>query len=166
MNLVRRGRCWKVGDDISNDQLLSSRFVFDYNLDILTKNCLVDVIPEFPARVREGDVVLAGHRFGHGSLHIHPFLGLEKLGVGVLCGSMPRGAFRLAVYAGVPLLTGCQEIYVASQDGDELEVDFGTGHIHNCTRDVRVRVEPLSPFLLDIVQAGGGIGFIQRSAAR
>ena len=91
---VLRGRCWKLGDSVSNDQLIASKFVFDYDLAILTKHIMADVIPEFASQAKAGDVIVAGENFAHGSLHIHPFLALKAMGVGP---EIAKGAMRLSI---------------------------------------------------------------------
>lgn len=162
---ISRGRCWKLGDSVSNDQLIASKWVFDYDLAILTKNIMVDVVPEFPSVAKAGDFIVAGESFAHGSLHIHPFLALKAMGIGVMCKSMPRGSFRLAIYAGVTLLTDCGDAYDLVEDGDEIEVDPIKGRLRNLSRTGDAAVPPLPAFLADIVSAGGGVGYIRRSVA-
>lgn len=162
---VLRGRCWKLGDSISNDQLMASRFVFDYDLSILTKNIMADVVPDFAAEAKSGDFILAGENFAHGSLHIHPFLALKEMGVGIMCRSMPRGAFRLAIYAGVTLLIGCGAVHDVVSDGEEIEVDPARGLVCRLCDGTTIQVEPLSPFLAEIVAAGGGVGYIRKTMA-
>lgn len=162
MSGVSQGRCWKIGHHVSNDQLLSSRFVFEYDLDILSAHCMEDVVPDFPAAAVAGDIVLAGRGFGHGSLHIHPFLAFKAMNVGVLFVSMPRSAFRLAVFAGTRLLQVEETAYDAIADGQELSIDFDSGRIESETGSWSG--SPLSPFLQEIIEAGGGLAYVGRLA--
>lgn len=162
---INSGRCWKLGDSVSNDQLMASKWVFDYELAILTKNILVDLIPQFAAEAKAGDYIVAGENFAHGSLHIHPFLALKEMGIGIISKSMPRGAFRLAIYAGVTLLTNCGDACDAFNDGDRISVDPMSGTLRNLSRKAELSVRPLPTFLADIIAAGGGVGYIKKTIA-
>ena len=161
MNTIT-GRCWKLGSNISNDQLMSSKWVFDYDLKILTRNILVDIIAQFPDEAKSGDFIIAGENFAHGSLHIHPFLALKEMGIGVICKSMPRGSFRLAIYAGVNVLIDAGAASDLVADGDRIEVDESTSTVRNLTRPGAAKIEPLSPFLTEIISAGGGVEYMRR----
>ena len=48
------------------------------------------------------------------------------------------------------------------QDGDTLAVDFEKGLVSNETRGTTLRLEPLPPLMRDIIEAGGGIGFMKQ----
>ena len=157
-----QGRCWRIGHHVSNDQLMSSRFVFEYDLAILSAHCMEDVVPRFPGEAAAGDVVLAGRGFAHGSLHIHPFLALKAMNIGILYLSMPRSAFRLAVFAGVRLMQVDEATYEEISDGDRLDVDFDSGDIASESR--KWTGSALSPFLQEIIEAGGGLAYVGRLA--
>ncbi len=87
-----------------------------------------------PFRVRPGDIVVAGARFGQGNPHIYGLLGMKALGVGLIAESVPHFTYRMIVAAGLPALPFCREIGEKIEDGDNLRVDFETGRIENLTR--------------------------------
>lgn len=165
-DVIRTGRCWKIGDDVSSDELISARHVFEYDPSVLRKHLLAEVRPELSAEAQSGDVLLAGRRFAHGSHHSHPFLAMNDMGLGLLTQPLKRAPFRLSVFVGVPLLEVSEEVVASIQDGDRLEVDYGAGIIRNLTRGDQFEVPPLPDFLLDIVQAGGGLQYLKQQAAR
>ena len=159
------GRAWKFAGDISSDQLISARHVFEFDPRMLRHHLLAEVRPEFAQQAQPGDVIVAGRNFAHGSNHSHPFLAMKALGVGLLVRSLSRGPFRLAVFMGIPLLMAGAEVLDAIDDGQQIDIDFSAGTIHNVTTGKLMQVEPLAPFLQDIINAGGGLEFARTTLA-
>jgi 3-isopropylmalate/(R)-2-methylmalate dehydratase small subunit len=152
-----RGRCWKLPDDVSSDQLIEAKYVFDFDPQILKQHLLKELRPEIAREAQPGDILFAGENFANGSNHSHPFLAMKALGLGLVCRSISRGPYRLAVFMGIPLLTADAAVYQAIADGDQLEVDFAAGSIVDERSGRRHALEPLPPYLIEIVQAGGGL---------
>lgn len=154
---IYRGRCWKLPDDVSSDQLIAAQHVFEFSPDVLRKHLLHELRPEIAGEAQPGDVLLAGENFALGSVHSHPFLAMKAMGMGLVCRSISRGPYRLSVFMGVPLLTADGDTYEAIADGDRLEVDFTAGTVVDRTTGRQHVLEPLPPFLIEIVAAGGGL---------
>lgn len=154
-----RGRCWRFGDDLASDQMIPPQHVFEYDPKVLRNYLLAEVRPELSREAQPGDLLVTGRNFANGSHHSHPFLAMRELGVGLICQSISRGPFRLAVFMGIPLLVAGPEVIAALGDGDRLAVDFAAGHIRNETTARDFQVEPLSSFLLDIISLGGGLAY-------
>ncbi|MDR3238895.1 MAG: 3-isopropylmalate dehydratase small subunit, partial [Clostridiales bacterium] len=55
---------------------------------------------------------------------------------------------------GLPILE-CAEAAESIQNGDQIEVDFSTGAIHNLTRHETYQSEPFPDFMRAIIEAGG-----------
>ncbi len=159
--ITSSGRAWKFSSDISSDQLISARHVFEFDPRMLRHHLLADVRPEFAQQAQPGDVLVAGRNFSHGSNHSHPFLAMKALGVGLLCRSLSRGPFRLAIFMGVPLLMVNSEVLDAIEDGQQLDINFSLGSIVNVTTGQQMQVAPLAPFLQEIVDAGGGLEYVK-----
>lgn len=159
MTGIYRGRCWRFGDNLASDELIPPQHVFEYDPKVLRRHLLAEVRPALSETARPGDLIVAGRNFANGSNHSHPFLAMREMGLGLICGSVSRGPFRLAVFMGIPMLVAGMEAVVALNDGDHLAVDFATGRISNETTGQDRQVEPLSPFLLDIVSQGGGLAY-------
>lgn len=161
---VHIGRCWKIGDDVSSDQLISAHHTFEYDPRMLRKHLLHDARPELAGQARPGDVLLAGRRFAHGSHHSHPFLAMKEMGLGLLAQQLTRAPFRLAVFMGVPVLEIGRDVIDAISDGDQLEIDYANGNITNKTDGQRFSAAPLPDFLLEIIAAGGGLNYVKCQA--
>jgi 3-isopropylmalate dehydratase small subunit len=168
MNWTWEGRAWTFGDDVPNDEALMPLAMCraqEYDPAVLAKHCFEQVLPDFAAEVKPGDIVFAGRNFGHGNPHIQGFLGLKGCGVGLVVASMARGPLRACINAGVPILRfpGVTGLF---ESGDRVRVDFSTGRIENLRTGHVHEAAPMPAVMRDIVAAGGGIGYmLQRLAA-
>jgi 3-isopropylmalate/(R)-2-methylmalate dehydratase small subunit len=161
VSIVRRGRAHVFGDGIPLDEGVMA---FKYAIGRITDpaelipHLFEPIDPGFAARVQHGDLVVAGADFGCGKPHIQGFIAMAALGMGVLCGSMPYKAMRGAISKGLPVLTGCNHPGEWVSNGDEVEVNFGTGEARNLTRGTVVHLPPMADVLQPIIAAGGADG--------
>lgn len=160
------GRCWKLPDGVSSDQLIAAPHVFNFEPDYLRQHLLEEVSPTLAKAAKPGDIIVAGAHFAHGSIHSHPFIAMKAMGLGLVCRSLSRGPYRLTVFMGVPVLTIDDDAYRAIADADELAVDFATGEIADGTTGRTFQAEPLPPFLMEIIEAGGGFEHAKQQSAR
>lgn len=154
-----RGRSWKFDKDLSSDELISANHVFEFDARMLRHHLLAEVKPGFAKEVKPGDMIVSGGEFAHGSIHSHPFIAMKALGLGLLTRSLSRAPFRLAIFFGIPFLIVDEVILEAIQDDHSLSVDFTQGVIVNETTHRTFQAEKLSPFLQNIVEAGGGLEY-------
>ncbi len=167
--MIYRGRCWKFGDNVGIDtHIMPLNYTLQRLSDpqVLKDHVFEEVDPEFHRNARPGDVIVAGRRFGHGNPHLQAFLGIRGLGMGVVADSMPRGAFRIAVYSGVPLLAFCKNVSECVDHGDELQVDFERGIVKNTTKDTTMKYEAPPAEIFEIIRAGGTIPYLRRTIAK
>lgn len=159
--MVLRGRIWKVGDNMKAggdimpteyDHLASSLKFAE-----LATHVFENVLPDFAANVRKGDLVIAGHNFGAGHAHflLSAIKALAATGVSACIAESYSGAFqRRAINAGFPAMES-KDIGIATQTGDELEVNLLTGEGKNVTRGCAIRVKAFPRMIVDILEAGG-----------
>jgi 3-isopropylmalate/(R)-2-methylmalate dehydratase small subunit len=162
-SLVIRGRCHVFGDNVPLDEgVMAFKYAIGRVTDPkeLIPHLFEGIDPTFAARVKPGDIVIAGNDFGCGKPHIQGFIAMAALGMGVLCGSMPYKALRGAVSKGLPVLTGCTNGQFAA-DGDEVEIDFASGAARNITQGTQAQFPAMAPVLRDIVSRGGAAGTLQ-----
>jgi 3-isopropylmalate dehydratase small subunit len=153
-------RCWKYGADINTDLIIAGRYLNTTDPKLLAGHCMEDLDPAFAARVRAGDILLAGKNFGCGSSREHAPLALKAAGIAcVIAGSFARIFYRNAFNLGLPLLV-CPEVYGPSDSGDELEVSLATGMIRNLTKGETFRAEPIPEFMREIIGRGGLMKYV------
>jgi 3-isopropylmalate/(R)-2-methylmalate dehydratase small subunit len=165
MEWIKKGRCWVFGDGIPIDGgLLPMKYIRAHEEDpqSLAQHVMEEINPRFSKDAKRGDIAVTGVRFGHGNAHIQGFLGLKALGIGLICESISRGAFRNTVTAGIPVLPSCKNIRQNVNQDDLLEVNFKTGEIKNLTQNKTILTEPLNEFLLEIIEAGGTMDLLKK----
>jgi 3-isopropylmalate/(R)-2-methylmalate dehydratase small subunit len=167
MNWTWVGRAWVFGDDVPNDEgIMPLRLVRqqEYEPAELAKYCFEQVNAQFAWLAKAQDIVVGGKNFGYGNPHIQGFLGLKGVGVGVLAESMSRGPMRACINAGVPVLA-IPGVTKLARDGDTLVVDWLTGLVVNETTGARLQATPLAQVMREIVESGGGIGYMKKRLA-
>lgn len=160
------GRAHKYGDNIDTDVIIPARYLNTTDPAALGAHCLEDLDPEFTAKVRPGDLIVAGRNFGCGSSREHAPVAIEAAGVSaVLAASFARIFFRNAINTGLPLLV-CPQAAAEAQTGDELEADLAGGRITNRTRGLSYQAAPFPDFLRAIIEAGGLVPYTRQKLAR
>lgn len=159
--MLLTGKAWKFGDDISTDLICPGRyFHLRSNLEELAKHVLEDADPEFAKKLTKGDFVVAGNNFGLGSSREHAPTIIKLAGVSaVLAKSFARIFYRNAINIGLPLIE-CDTDKI--EQGDELEIDLGSGVIKNKTKNIEIRAHPLPKAMLNILNDGGLLAHIEK----
>jgi 3-isopropylmalate/(R)-2-methylmalate dehydratase small subunit len=154
------GRAHKFGDGVSTDHIIPGRYAhLRSNLPELAKHVLEDADPAFVSKVRPGDFVVGGNNFGLGSSREHAPLVIKMAGVSaILAKSVARIFFRNAINLGLPVLI-CDTDKI--DDGDELEVDLAEATVRDLTNDSVLTFGRIPGVMLDILNEGGLIPYIQ-----
>ena len=155
------GRAWRLHDNVNTDEIIPGRYNVTTDRAHLTAHCLCEVRPDFPTGVRSGDVIVGGRNFGCGSSREHAPIAIQSSGVtAIVAPSFARIFYRNAVNIGLPVLT-CPDAG-RIEEGDQLQVDPGSGTVRNLTRDEVYRADALPPFVSQIAEAGGILELIRR----
>ncbi|WKZ31667.1 MAG: 3-isopropylmalate dehydratase small subunit [Thermodesulfobacteriota bacterium] len=150
-----KGRVWKYGADIDTDKIIPARYLNTSDPAELAKHCMEDEDPSFASKVRPGDIILADKNFGCGSSREHAPIAIKAAGVAcVIAKSFARIFYRNSFNMGLTILES-DEVYGATDDGDELEIDVSTGSIVNLTKGKSFTARPVPPFMQELIQAGG-----------
>jgi 3-isopropylmalate/(R)-2-methylmalate dehydratase small subunit len=156
-----KGRAHKVGDHIDTDAIIPAPFLVTTDPMELGRHCMAGLEPDWIKRVAPGDIIVAGENFGCGSSREHAPIAIKGAGIDVVAAkSFARIFYRNAFNMGLILL----EIGEAAQaiaDGDQLEVDVERGVIRNTTRSDEIVCQPVPPFMRDILDAGGLVGYVR-----
>lgn len=159
--MIIEGKAHVFGDSISTDQIAPGRYYhLRSDLPRLARHVLEDADADFAARVRPGDLVVAGENFGLGSSREHAAAILKLAGVaGILARSVARIFFRNAINVGLPCITVETS---AIRQGHVLRVDLERGTVSNLSLGVTLRSSPLPPVMLGILNDGGLVAHVIR----
>ena len=156
-----KGKAWRFGEDVDTDIIIPARYLTTVDPVELAAHCMEPVSPDFPRRVRPGDVVVAGKNFGCGSSREHAPVALKGCGVAaVIAPTFARIFYRNAFNVGLPAIES-PAAAAAIRQGDEIEVDLAAGSIGNLTRGERYAFAPIPPFMMELVAAGGLMAWLK-----
>ena len=155
MQKVLKGKAFVYGANIDTDQIYPGRFLDLTEPDQIGKHALEGADPNFVKEVQPGDLLVASTNFGCGSSHEHAAITLKSAGVGaILADSFGRIFYRNVINLGVPLIV-CPGISKIVKRGDALSVDMTTGKVVNETTGASAEAQPLSEYVLNILESGG-----------
>jgi len=164
---VASHRVWRLPADVDTDALAPGRWM-KYGAEVIARHCLESLRPQFALQARPGDVIVAGANFGIGSSREQAASALVHLGIVAVVAPSYGGLFyRNAFNVGLPLLT-CRDAE-AIADGETVSFDLERGVVR-CVADTSGQelagplfsCEPIPPFLLAMVRAGGLLPQLKR----
>jgi 3-isopropylmalate/(R)-2-methylmalate dehydratase small subunit len=158
--LVFEGRCWKFGHNIPTDEITPTHVVWKGFAE-MAKHVLESLNPDFPKQVQHGDILVAGRNFGCSSGRAIAAKAIKAAGVGVVVADrFARTFYRNGHEVGLPILEA-PGVHDLVEDGDRIRVDIEGGNVLNLTSGKTLVTAPASPFLLDMLRAGGLISFLK-----
>ncbi|HEX9261746.1 MAG TPA: 3-isopropylmalate dehydratase small subunit [Candidatus Bathyarchaeia archaeon] len=152
----------KFGDNVDTDVILPGKYLILTDPKDLAKHAMEGLDSAFPEKAKNGVIVVGGKNFGCGSSREQAPLALKFSGVKcVVAESFARIFFRNSINIGLPVIE-CKGISKATEDKDEIAVDFYKGEIHNLSKGQVFCGTKLPPFILEILSDGGLIENLQR----
>ncbi|MDD4941339.1 MAG: 3-isopropylmalate dehydratase small subunit [Candidatus Omnitrophica bacterium] len=161
--MIIKGKAHKLGDDINTDDIIAAKYLVSTDPKELGSHCMESIKPDFVKSVREGDIIVAGKNFGCGSSREHAPVAIKGCGIrAVLAPSFAAIFFRNAINIGLPFLESTEVDKIS--EGDELEIDLGSGTVRNITRGQTYKTQAFPPFLQELVAQGGLMKYIQKKS--
>ena len=156
-----KGNIHRYGDHVNTDDIIPSAVCKTLDPEIIRAHTMEHIDPEFPSRVKPGDMIVAGRNFGGGSAREHAPLSLKLSGIScAVAKSFGRAFFRNSINIGFPILE-CPDADELGDSGDALEVDLETGIITPTSTGRTFTTLALPEFVMNIINAGGLIPFWQ-----
>jgi 3-isopropylmalate dehydratase small subunit len=150
-----RGKTWKFGADIDTDAIIPARYLNTSDPKELALHVMEDADPEFPKKVKKGDIIVADKNFGCGSSREHAPIAIKAAGIqAVVAKSFARIFFRNAFNIGLPIFESPEAVEGISE-GDEIEIDADSGTITNLTKKEDYQAKPIPHFMQELIKAGG-----------
>ena len=155
-----QGRCWKFGDNIPTDAMTPTHVMFKSPKE-MAAFVLETINPEFPKKVRPGDILVAGRNFGCSSGRALATKALAATNIGaVVAEQFSRTFYRNCLEIALPLLEA-PGVHALVNDGDEVRVDIKAATLENLTTGKSIEGTPPSQFLLRMIEAGGLIPLLK-----
>jgi 3-isopropylmalate/(R)-2-methylmalate dehydratase small subunit len=159
--VIITGTIYKFGNDVNTDEIIPARYLNTSDPKELAAHVMEDADPQFPARVKPGDIIVAGKNFGCGSSREHAPLAIKASGVAcVVAESYARIFYRNAFNIGLTIME-CPAAAEA-QTGHELSVDTSTGRITNLALNKTYESKPIPPFMQELIAAGGLMEYVRK----
>lgn len=157
------GKVFRYGDNIDTDVIIPARYLNTSEPSELAKYCMEDIDPTFSQCVQVGDMIVADKNFGCGSSREHAPIAIKASGVScVIAKTFARIFYRNAINIGLPILE-CPEAVEGIGAGDEVEVDFSVGLIHNITTGKSYKAQPFPEFMQRIIAANGLVNYVKEN---
>ena len=165
MNIIQ-GKVWRFGNDVDTDLIIPARYLNTSDPQELAAHCMEDADPGFVAKVKAGDIIVAGKNFGCGSSREHAPLAIKTAGVScVIAASFARIFYRNSINIGLPILES-PEASAAIAEGHSLEIDLNTGMIKDVTSGKTYHAEKFPPFMQELIAAGGLIEYVKKQVTK
>ena len=151
----------KVEDNINTDYVISGRYKFKIqDPKELAKYIFEDLDPDFAARVKRGDILVAGENFGCGSSREQAPQALKWAGFhAVLAKSFARIFYRNAFNIGLMLIE-CNTDFI--DDGDEIDLDIEEGKLKDKAKGLVFDIKPVPAVMKRLLEDGGVVGHFKK----
>lgn len=164
--MLIKGKVWNFGDDVDTDAIIPARYLNTSDPAELAKHIMEDADKDFPAKVKSGDVLVAGKNFGCGSSREHAPIAIKAAGIqAVVARSFARIFYRNAFNIGLPIFES-PEASAAIKPGHEVEIDADKGTIKDLTTGATYTAKPIPPFMQELIAAGGLVEWTKRKLAK
>lgn len=156
-----QGKTWKFGADVDTDAIIPARYLNTSDPAELALHCMEDADPDFPNKVKKGDIIVADKNFGCGSSREHAPICIKAAGVAcVIAKSYGRIFYRNSFNIGLLILEAPEAVDGISE-GDVVKVDVGNGIIYNETTGKSFKSTAIPPFMQELIDVGGLINFVR-----
>jgi methanogen homoaconitase small subunit len=153
------GKIWKFGDNIDTDVIIPGKYLRTTDMSVFAAHAMEGIDPDFPQKVQNGDIIVAGKNFGCGSSREQAPLALKHAGIAcVVAESFARIFFRNAINVGLPII----EAKPDCNEGDSIDINLGEGTV-SCKNNTYPGSK-LPDFLRDILADGGLVEHRKRKA--
>jgi 3-isopropylmalate/(R)-2-methylmalate dehydratase small subunit len=157
------GNVFKYGDNVDTDVIIPARYLNTADKKELAAHCMEDIDRDFTAKVKAGDIIVAGENFGCGSSREHAPIAIKESGIScVIAKSFARIFYRNAVNIGLAIME-CDTAVDGINAGDSVSVDFDAGVITNNTSAVFYKAKPFPTFIQGIITSGGLMPYLKKA---
>jgi len=160
-----RGHVHKFGKNVDTDVIIPGKYCNIIDPAELGKHALEGLDPEYTARMKAGDIIVADTNFGCGSSREVAPIAIKGSGTSaVIAKSFARIFYRNALNIGLPIFESSEAVD-GIESGDEIELEPATGVIRNITRGTSYQAAQFPPFMQSLIDAGGLVPYVEKRLA-
>lgn len=155
-----KGKVIKLGDNIDTDVIYPGRYLPIIEPEEMALHTLEGIDPDFPKRIEQGDIIVAGKNFGCGSSREQAATCLKYAGISaVIAKSFSRIFYRNGINQGLPVIVS-DELVDMCTDGDVIECDFTANEIR-VGAGKTIQFNGFPDFIFSILDGGGLIPYVK-----
>ena len=159
MKTTIQGRVFKFGDNINSDVIIPGRYLIYIDAERLSQHAFEVLGEDFPAKLRNYQILVAGRNFGCGSAREQASTAIRGLGINaVVAASFSRTFYRNAINDGLPIIE-CPDVYAIVEEGDDLRIDLGQALIFH--KDRQYSFPRLPDSVRGILEMGGLAAYLK-----
>jgi 3-isopropylmalate/(R)-2-methylmalate dehydratase small subunit len=156
-----RGHAHKYGKNVDTDVIIPGKYCNIVDQAELGKHALEGLDPEYTARMKPGDIIVAGTNFGCGSSREVAPIAIKGSGTSaVIAKSFARIFYRNALNIGLPIFESVEAVD-GIEMGDEIELEPATGIVRNITKGTSYQAAEFPPFMRSLIDAGGLVPYVE-----
>lgn len=160
-----RGHAHTYGKNVDTDVIIPGKYCNIVDPAELGKHALEGIDPEYTARMKAGDIIVADSNFGCGSSREVAPIAIKGSGTSaVIAKSFARIFYRNALNIGLPIFESAEAVDGIAA-GDEVEVEPSTGVVRNLTKGTQFQAAAFPPFMQALIDAGGLQPYVERRLA-
>ena len=155
------GKVWNFGANIDTDIIIAARYLNSSDPEHLAKYIMEDADPDFPKKVKKGDIIVAGENFGCGSSREHAPIALKAAGIAaVIAPSFARIFYRNSFNMGLPIFELPESLEI--KEGEEIRIDLDSGKITNLSTNKEYKFTAIPEFMQELIATGGLINYAKK----
>jgi 3-isopropylmalate dehydratase small subunit len=163
MESVIQGRACKFGDNINSDIIIPGRYLIHIDAQTLSQHAFEVLGKEYPAKLRNFQILVAGRNFGCGSAREQAATAIQGVGIkAVVACSFARTFYRNAINDGLPIIE-CPDLYPAVEEGDDVKIDLAASKIQHGGKEYGFPQLPES--VRKILELGGLAAYLKAQLA-
>ncbi|MBZ5697455.1 MAG: 3-isopropylmalate dehydratase [Acidobacteriia bacterium] len=159
MKTIIQGKAFKFGDNINSDVIIPGQYLIYIDAERLSQHAFEVLGDDFPAKLRNYQILVAGRNFGCGSAREQAATAIRGLGINaVVASSFSRTFYRNAINDGLPIIE-CPDLHAAVEEGDDLRIDLAQALIFH--RDRHYSFPKLPDSVRGILEMGGLAAYLK-----
>lgn len=150
---MSKSKIIKFNHDVDTDQIIPSQYLLLSDIDEMKEHTFEPLDPNFPEKVEQGTIIVAGENFGCGSSREQAPRVLKELGIqAVIAKSFARIFYRNAINIGLPVIV-CKEMYDGVNEDERADLNLAEGTV--TVGDKTYQCTKLPEYMQGILNAGG-----------